>query len=172
MTKYLPYSFKKLNYFLSTISILSLLVCIYGLPALANPVRKAYVGKDSDVAVSCYGLKGGNAEGSYSIDGRKSGTRVTSVFGFSIFNHDVKTLKPVDQRTENIANGIVNGDLIFSSREPISYFKANYSNKRATRFGTSFYATGYDGSGNAVISLPIPESDEKFKYEINCPSVR
>lgn len=122
----------------------------------AIAASKAYNGIDVNVNMSCVKIDN-QSEGSYSLDGRKSGTAIAAVTGLAYFENDPRSARVINDTARNPA-----GDMNFRG----SAFDYGFI---AINFSVAIVAAGNAADGSAVISLPeLDDPNDIFGFSVNC----
>lgn len=136
----------------STLGMVSSLELLNLSPTLAQVTTKTYTGNEN-VTIRCVTVNG-QSTGNYSIDGRPSGTRTTTVEGVAYFDNDpasAQIILDVDLSGRTIFNG--------------SGYDYGF---QAFNFGAAITATGVTPDGTVVLELPdVP--DPQFGFTVDCP---
>jgi hypothetical protein len=149
--KSLTRSLERVIFSFSALGVLSSIEFLNLPPALASTT---YYGGDADVTVRCF-TKDRQSSGSFSIDGRRSGTKFIQVLGLVYFDK---------ARSQPVA----------VTSLPQSIISSVYDNGRpANDFSAAVGALGFSGVLNGVISLPdLSENPDKaLGYDTNCPLI-
>lgn len=124
--------------------------------SLAIAASKTYTGADVNVIVSCVTVSN-QSQGSYALDGRRSGTAIAAVTGVAYFENDPLSARVINDAARNPA-----GDLIFRGEAQDYGFVA-------LNFSVAIVAAGNAADGSAVISLPeLDDPNERFGFSVNC----
>jgi hypothetical protein len=158
LMKNLTQSLERVAFSFSALSMMSAIELLNLSPAQASPATKTYTGQDANVTVTCVSVDR-QSTGNFSIDGRKSGTKITGSTGFAYFDNNPRSAQII-LVADPLGRSILSGD---------SYAHGLPANN----FGALIAATGYSPNGSLVISLPdLSENPDKaFGYTVNCPAI-